>query len=362
MVFATSAFGMGIDIPDIRGVIHYLLPESVEQYYQQIGRVGRDGNPSWAVLFYSDKNIDVRKKWFIEKSFPSEEDLRHAFLILTDGKTGKHTVNYFDEGDSTQSSYHYLIRSQSIRPVCKGIQSIAVFKPAKNVTLPEFDAYRAFTVPGLLITTARRSNQSESEICEKLFQWIGEQKLVMESAPGKCLVVESLSEALPNDLLEQIKADVTEKKGYRLRVFDEFVALLNQYVNTFQFHQQVGQYLGIDEFHYKRIHKTLSGDLVRSKSEVIIANILYNHQIPFVYEKMLYASDGSCFLPDFTVSWKGKEYYWEHLGMLDDENYNRNWSQKEQWYQTHFPDRLITTRETATLSKETELLITKHFS
>lgn len=77
-VFATSAFGMGIDIPDIRGVVHYLLTESTEQYYQQIGRVGRDGKPSWAVLFYSDKNIDVRKTWFIEKSFPGEKEIRWA--------------------------------------------------------------------------------------------------------------------------------------------------------------------------------------------------------------------------------------------------------------------------------------------
>ncbi|NJO00154.1 MAG: ATP-dependent DNA helicase RecQ, partial [Anaerolineales bacterium] len=120
-IFATSAFGMGIDIPDIRGVVHYLLTESAEQYYQQIGRVGRDGKPSWAVLFYSDKNIDVRKKWFIDQSFPSEKDIRAAFSNLTDNQTGKRTVSYFEEGDSTQSAYHYLMRSRVIAPVCKGV-------------------------------------------------------------------------------------------------------------------------------------------------------------------------------------------------------------------------------------------------
>lgn len=360
-VFATSAFGMGIDIPDIRGVVHYLLPESTEQYYQQIGRVGRDGNPAWAMLYYSDKNVDVRKTWFIDKSFPTEKDIRWSFTNLTDDRTGKRTVNYFEEGDSTQSAYHYLVRSRVITPVCKGVQSLAVFEPAKNVNLPEFETYRQASRTGLLIPTAVKTKSPEQDILKDVFKWLAEGKLKAIRAPGKCLVIDAQSDTLPDDLLIDILADVTDKRSYRTSQFEEFVGLLNGYTNTFDFHEHIGEYLGIDKFSLKRKYKTLSGDLVRSKSEVIIANILHQSGIPFTYEARLLAPDGSGRRPDFLIEWQGQPHFWEHLGMLGDEEYSREWQIKKAWYKTHFPGQLITTKETSTLSQEVKQIIASLF-
>ncbi|MDQ6675991.1 MAG: RecQ family ATP-dependent DNA helicase, partial [Acidobacteriota bacterium] len=61
VIVATSAFGMGIDKPDIRFVYHYDIPHSVDSYYQEIGRAGRDGEPAQAILFFRPEDLNIHK-------------------------------------------------------------------------------------------------------------------------------------------------------------------------------------------------------------------------------------------------------------------------------------------------------------
>jgi exodeoxyribonuclease V alpha subunit len=113
-----------------------------------------------------------------------------------------------------------------------------------------------------------------------------------------------------------------------------------------------------DWYEAGKIHEALSGDMLRSKSEVIIANLLHEREIPFSYEQPLFAPDGTLRLPDFTVASRGRTFYWEHLGLLDQGRYADEWERKKAWYDRWFPGQLLTTEEGPYLSKSAEDTIT----
>lgn len=110
-----------------------------------------------------------------------------------------------------------------------------------------------------------------------------------------------------------------------------------------------------------KVIATLEDYFVRSKSEALIANALHASGLDFSYEKPLFAPDGTMYLPDFTVTFQGNDYYWEHWGLLDQQRYAEHTAVKKRWYEKHFPDRLVESFEGNDISTQIKNICQEKF-
>ena len=355
IIFATNAFGMGIDIPDIRLVIHYMIPESVEQYYQEIGRAARDNKAARAIILYSNKNIQVRKNYFIDKSFPTRDELIRVHKKITTNYVGLISVKYFEDED-LQNCLHYLISKEIISIEARGFSSLKFLK--EPITDKQIAELYNSTKSKDFVQIVERNNISPNDFTELIFKSLISGKISPNKEMDKYLILRNYYDEIPDEILTEIMVEIDQKKSYKYGQLDYLVYLLDNYTTSNELHQEIGLYLGADKHNLQRIFTTERGEKVVSKSEVIIANMLYHSNINYEYERRLYYSKNKFILPDFTITIDNKEYYWEHLGMIGTEKYDKRWIEKMEIY-NNFPNQLIKTYESSALTDSVKEMIEK---
>ncbi|GAB5399989.1 MAG: ATP-dependent DNA helicase RecQ [Aureisphaera sp.] len=163
---ATNAFGMGIDHGSVRYVIHVQLPESLESYFQEAGRAGRDGNPAEAILLYTNDDKELAKRQFVD-SQPTFNDIKSLYRKLNNyfqipyGE-GSFTTHEFNFGSFCQTyqlhattvynGMNLLDRLGVLRLQKEfGRKSILKFLVSSEQLLKEFESNVSFSIVGKTI-------------------------------------------------------------------------------------------------------------------------------------------------------------------------------------------------------------------
>ena len=145
VIVATIAFGMGIDKPDIRFVIHHDIPKSLEGYYQETGRAGRDDGEGILVTFYSYKDIEKLEKFLSGKPVSEQEIGRQLIMeTISFAETAmcrrKYLLHYFGEDFESENCNNMCDNCRNPKPTFEGKEYVSKLLKAIDISKETFKA------------------------------------------------------------------------------------------------------------------------------------------------------------------------------------------------------------------------------
>lgn len=245
VIFATNAFGMGIDIPDIRCVVHYLIPETLEQYYQEVGRAGRDGKPANAYLLHAEPNARIKKDQ-INSERVNKEILENAWLELL-GRKGVKDIPYigqFDVFDNEGNNLRLklflsLVKRKNVAILGRSLEKINCFVEVLETTV--LTKYEKSTNIGALKLISMRTGDNLETISYNVFELYDTKKIKLVSTPKKTLYYQ-VNKALTEQDIQELETEFNTIVDFKLEGLSKLKEVLD---NEISIQDALNLYLGI---------------------------------------------------------------------------------------------------------------------